>query len=154
MSINPNQFALSPIKGLVDMKFNASMISVVVDSTETGTLVAGQAVKLVDSLGGTPKVVACAADTDDVFGFVAYNIKNSGFVAGDAMEISFHRGSIMYLEASAAIARGAKVMIVVTGQKVATATTGKMIVGQAFDKASASGDLIRVLVDLPASLMA
>jgi hypothetical protein len=51
---------------------------------------------------------------------------------------------VMYMEASAAIARGAPVMPVVTGSKVATATVGKTVIGFAFDKASADGSLIRV----------
>jgi hypothetical protein len=51
----------------------------------------------------------------------------------------------MFMEASAAIARGADLEIVPTGVKVVTKTTGTSI-GRALDKATADGDLIRVLI--------
>ena len=49
------------------------------------------------------------------------------------------------MEASAAIARGATLEIEPSGEKVVTRTTGTVI-GRALDKASADGDLIRVLI--------
>jgi hypothetical protein len=49
------------------------------------------------------------------------------------------------MEASAAIARGADLEIVPTGNKVVTQSTGTSI-GRALDQAAADGDLIRVLV--------
>jgi hypothetical protein len=149
---NQNQFAQTAEQGQLDLRFNPNTISVEIDSSSAGGLVAGQAVKIVDSLGGVPKVVECADDSDDVFGFINYNIKNAVFDASMKAEISFYRGNVMYMTASAAIARNAKVMIVVASKKVATATTGNMIVGRALDKASADGELIRVLIDLPGSL--
>ncbi len=149
MTLNINQFAQTPIQGMLDLHFNGQTISAQLDSTSAGSLLPGQAVKVVDSAGGVPKVVECAADTDDVFGFINYDIKSKLFNAGDRVELSAMRNNVMYMTASAAIARNAKVMVVIASTKVATATTGKTIIGRAFDKALADGDLIRVTVDLP-----
>lgn len=149
MALNINQFSQSVVKGMLDMKQGpTNVMSCLVASTSAGGLVPGQAVKLVNNLGGLPDVVECAADSDDVFGFIAYNIKDQTFSAGDKVGIAFDTGSIMYMEASAAIAVNAKCMIVLSGSKVATATTGKTLIGRALDKATAAGDLIRVRVML------
>jgi hypothetical protein len=153
MALNINQFSQVAIKGMLDLSVGVkSVLACQVDSSSAGGLVNGQAVKLVNTAGGVPNVVECSADSDDVFGFIAYDIKDQLFGAGDKVEIAFNRGAVMYMEASASIVPYAKVMIVLSGQKVATATTGKMIVGRALDKASASGDIIRVMIDLPGVL--
>lgn len=149
MSLLTNQFAQSPIQGMLDLRFNVNTVSCEVDLSSAGDLVPGQAVKMVDSAGGTPKVVECAADSDDVFGFINYSIKDRVFNALDKVEISALRGNVMYMTSSAAISRNAKVAIVVSGSLVVTASTGKTIVGRAYDKATASGQLIRVVIDLP-----
>lgn len=143
-----NQFAQSSVKGALDLKMPQFTISAVVDVSESGTLIAGQPVKMVDSAGGVPKVVAIAAITDKVLGFINYGIKESTYVAGDAVEISLAK-NVMYMEASAAIARGANVMPVISGVKVATATASNSIIGWAFDKAAGSGELIRVVIETP-----
>lgn len=152
-----NQFAQSPQLGQLDMAFNTTTISCQVDTTEAGTLVPGQSVKLVDSAGGVPKVVACDSDADTVFGFINYQMLKSGYVAGDAVEISTGYGNVMYLRATAAIARGVllKQAVASTGG-VATAVngSGSKIVGWALDKAAADGDLIRVFVNAPSFFLA
>lgn len=148
-TLNQNQFKPTPIQGQLDLMFNPNTISGQVYASEATALVPGQAVKIVDSDSGVPTVTTCTADTDDVFGFVNYNLKNPTFPAGTVLEISNFRGNVMYMTASAAISKNAKVMIVVASQKVATATSGKTIIGRALDKASADGDLIRVEIDLP-----
>ncbi len=152
--LNQNQFAQIPVQGMLDLRMNPNTMSAQVDSSESGTLVPGQAVKMVDSAGGVPKVVACAADEDDVFGFINYDLKDASFVAGDRLELSVLSGNVMFMTASAAIARNAEVMIVVSGSKVATVTSTNRIVGRALDKASADGDLIRVAIMLPGSIAA
>lgn len=149
MTLNINQFAQSPVKGMLDLKFNPETIVCRVSDSEVTALVPGQAVKISDVAGGIPVVTAVAADTDDVYGFVNYNIKNQSFAAGVEVEISFFRGNVMYMEASAAMARNAQVAVVVAGQKIVTAGAGQRIVGRLIDKASADGDLVRVVIDLP-----
>ena len=140
---NPNQFGQTVEKGLLDLVIGGNIIPCRVYSSEATPLVRGQAVKLHDTAGGTPIVTAVTADTDKIFGYVPYSQKDISHAAGASLEIAF-QGALVYLEASAAIARGAKVMAVVSGNKVATATAGKSIVGFAFDKAAADGDLVRI----------
>lgn len=151
MSLNINQFALQAIKGQMDLGFETEIVSAQIDTSEAGTLVAGQAVKLVDSLGGVPKVIAVAANTDAVYGIIVMNIKNASFKALDSVEIATFKNACMYMEASAAIARGANVSVVVSGSKVHTpaGASGEIIIGQAYDKAVNAGDIIRVIINLP-----
>lgn len=140
-----NQFKQSVEKGQLDMRINPNTIPCQVAAGET--LLPGMAVKLVDDSNPIPVVTPVTADTDKVFGVVPYNLQRSSHVGddGDVLEISID-GSIIYMEASAAIARGADVMVVVASEKVALSTSGKAVLGFAFDKAAADGDLIRVYV--------
>jgi hypothetical protein len=143
MPVNVNQFTISPVKGQADLSINPNTLGAQVYADEAEPLVPGQAVKLVDSAGGVPKVTAIEEDTDDVFGVVLYNVKNASFPALQALEVGA-QGNVVYMEADEAIARGAKVMYVVDGHKVATAEIGKTVLGFAYDKATAAGQLIRV----------
>jgi len=152
MSQSPNQFAQTQQKGAMDLQMNSNVVSCQIDVSSAGGLVPGQAVKMVDSANGVPKVVECAAASDDVFGFLIYDIRRQTFPALAYVEVAALRDNVVYLEASAAIARNASVMIVIAGSKVALATTGNRVVGRAYDKAASSGDLIRVVVDLPGIL--
>lgn len=151
---NINQFKQSPVKGQQDMSFNSNTVSCQVASDEAVALVAGQAVKMVDSAGGVPKVTACTADEDDVFGFINYDVKSPSFPANARCEVSALQGNCQIMEADAAIGRWGEVMIVVAGQKVTPATATNRIVGRAYDKATAQGDLIRVVIMLPGALKA
>lgn len=153
---NPNQFAQSSLLGMLDLRFNNETVAAQIDSSESETLYAGQAVKIVDSADGIPKVIACTADSDEVFGFINYNIKDIGYEAGDRCEIS-QAGNVMYLYATGAIARGAQVTLDVTtrgGVATKTSSSGDRIVGYAFDKASAAGALIRVKLGVPSFAVA
>lgn len=148
---NPNQFAQRSVLGMLDLRFNPNTVAVQIDSSEAGVLYAGQAVKMVDSAGGVPKVVACTADSDQVLGFLNYNIKNVGYSAGDAAEISMN-GNCQFLRATAAIARGARVVVnvlTIGGVTAVSGSGGERIVGWAYDKASNPGDLIRVMIETP-----
>jgi len=124
----------------------------VVDSTQATPLVAGQAVKIVDSAGGVPKVVACSADTDVVMGHVAMTNKDQNFPAYAAVEIVME--GVIYLTATAAISRLAQVCgdpaSAAGNVKASVAASGKPITGYALDKAVNAGDLIRVVVQCPA----
>lgn len=143
-----NQFKQTPVKGTIDLNFGPGPVSCQVDSGEATPLVPGQAVKLVDSVGGVPKITAVTAQSDIVFGFVAFTFKDASYPANAAVDILGFQGGIMWMEASEAIARGGKCSVVVSGQKVEAAEVGEYIFGYAFDKASANGDLIRVVVSL------
>lgn len=146
-----NQFLMSAILGQTDLRLNENTISVQVDASQAVPMIAGQAVKIVDSLGGIPKVVACAANSDSCMGFINYDIKSQQFAAGDRAEISM-AGNVMYLVSTGAIARGTQVQIDVTsigGVAAKTGSSGANIVGWAVDKATAAGQLIRVRLQTP-----
>lgn len=149
-TLSPNQFTEVSIRGMLDLKFNFNTVSVEIDASETGTLYAGSPVKMYDSAGGIPKVVACSADSDEVLGFINFDIKSRSFVAGDRAEISMS-GNVMYMFATGAIARGVQVCLDLAnnGIKAVSGSGGEDIVGWAYDKASAQGDLIRVFVKTP-----
>lgn len=151
---NINQFKQSPVKGQQDMSFNSNTVSCQVASDEAVALIAGQAVKMVDSAGGVPKVTAVTDDADDVFGFINYDVKSPNFPANARCEVSALRDNCMIMEAGAAIGRWGEVMVSVADKKVIAATSNNRIVGRAYDKATADGDLIRVVIMLPGALKA
>lgn len=144
-----NQFAQLPYLGTLDQRFNYNTVPCMVDDSQSGSILAGQPVKIVDSADGSPKVVAIAAITDEVFGYVNFNVKNRHYSAGDAVEIS-QAGNVIWLNATAAIARGAQVCVsFVSVGAVTPSTSTANIVGYAFDKAVSPGDLIRVKLSCP-----
>lgn len=151
--LNQNQFAQIEILGTVDLKLEGQIVSAQIDVSQSGTLVVGQAVKIVDSAGGVPKVIACTASTDKPCGYLVYNYKNKSFKAGDAAEMSL--AAAMYMISTGAISRFAQVCsdVSVAGG-VSALTTGNAIVGYAYDKATAAGQLIRVRHQLPSTTLA
>lgn len=143
-----NQFEQSVIKGLVDQRQNPSVLSARVKNDEATPLKAAQAVTMVDSAGGAPEVTAATDDADDIWAFVVFNQKQFEFPKETELEVAFARGSVIYMEASEAIARDAEIAIVVADQKIKTAAATDRIIGRALDKASGDGQLIRVTIDL------
>jgi hypothetical protein len=149
--LSQNQFAQAPVVGQVDLPYSYNTKSVEIDASQATALYQGSAVKMYDSAGGVPKVVGCSAAADDCIGFINYDIKNVSYVAGQMAEIS-QAGNVIWLYAVAAIARGAQVQLDVVSPgsvKTKTGSSGADIVGWALDKASASGDLIRVQLTSP-----
>jgi hypothetical protein len=154
--LSPNSFAQAPIVGMIDMRFDYDTVSAQIDVSQATPLYAGQAVKIVDSSDGVPKVVAVAANSDEVFGFINFDIKSITFAAGQACEISM-AGNYMYLYATTAISRGTQVQLdisTVGGVAAKVGSSGADIVGFAFDKAVAAGALIRVKLGVPSFLKA
>lgn len=149
---NINQFSEQPFLGMLDLKVGpTTVVAGQIDSTQLTELYGGSAVKLVDSADGAPKVVGCEADSDDVFGFIVYDIKSKAYNAGDRCEIAM-KGSCMFLYATEAIARGAQVVLDLTSLGSVTGASGESganIVGWAYDKATAYGQLIRVMLETP-----
>ena len=141
-----NQFIQTPEKGQLTLDPNWSSLNVQVSTNEAATLVPGRAVLIEDAVGKQIPVVKAALTTDAIFGFVTFNVRTDEYVALDQVKVA-KTNDIMLMEASAAIARGASLEYVVTGQKVATKATGTTI-GVALDKAAADGDLIRVLITI------
>lgn len=142
-----NQFNISQVQGSLDLQ-NGVVLSCVVDAAETTQIVAGQAVKLATTGGGTPKVLALTANTQGTFGFVVRNLKDVSRGAGETLEVAI-KGSVMYMTAGEAINPAQMVEVVYTTNKVIVSDGVNPIVGMALDKASADGDLIRVLIETP-----
>lgn len=148
---NPNQFAQSNICGALDEHLNLNTIPVQVDLSEpvSAGLVAGTAMKLVDSGDGVPKVIACTSAGDEVFGFLNYNIKNKTYKPGDRAELSI-KGNVMYLFATHAYARGDRLALdlAVPGGVQDLPSSASTYVGWAFDK-GVVGQLCRVFIETP-----
>lgn len=141
-----NQFQQTAERGQVAyLNCDSFKMSAVVDSSETGTLKAGDAVKIVTTSKGIPHVVKVGSSDTAAFGFVMFNaVKNDGIVAGDRIEVAF-TGAFMYMVASAAISAGASLDYDYSTGKVATANSG-LGCGMAVEAASADGDLIAVYI--------
>lgn len=152
-TLNPNQFTQSPIVGQIDLRFDYNTVSAQIDVSQATPLYAGMPVKLVPytSPNTAPKVVGIAATTDEVFGYINFDIKTVAYNAGSLCELS-QAGNVIYLYSSAAITQGTQVTPVLsTGGGVAQATgsSGSNIVGFAYDGAAAAGVLIRVKLACP-----
>jgi hypothetical protein len=147
--LQPNQFAQTTVAGQLDQKLSLGTFSAMVDSTQATAMVPGQAVKIVDSQYGVPKVVACAASSDNCAGFISgTSMKDQTFAAGQAVEIG-GPGTCIYLYATSAVSRGAQVQLDVASPASVTAlvgSSGAAVIGWAYDKATAYGQLIRVRV--------
>jgi hypothetical protein len=149
--LNPNQFAESQLAGVVDLRFPYNSVSVMIDASQATALYAGFPVKMVDSAGGVPKVVGITAESDSVLGFINFDIKTVQFLAGMPAEISM-AGNVMYLWSAGAIARGEQVtcnLLTPGAVNSSSGNTGDTIVGWAYDKATAAGQLIRVFLKTP-----
>lgn len=148
---NISSFAQSSQLGMIDMRFDYNTVPVQIDVSQATALFAGAAVKMVDSADGVPKVVGCAVNSDEVLGFINFDIKTIQYVAGNMAEISM-AGNVVFLFATTAIARGAQVQLDLTtngGVAAKVGSSGADLVGWAFDKAVAAGALIRVFLSTP-----
>lgn len=145
--MDSNTFQQVAVKGQLTLAQNFNTFSCVVDASEATPLVAGQAVKIKDIAGDVITVTAAAA-TDKIFGFIPHNVKKESYEANEMVKIA-SRDCVMVMEAGAAIASGASLEIVAVGQKVITSAGINKIIGEAFQKASADGDLIKVWISAP-----
>ena len=156
--LNPNQFQLTPFLGMLDLRFDYDTVSAKIDITQATPLYAGAAVKWVPatSPNSLPSVIGCAANSDEVFGFINFDIKTTQYVAGSLCELSIE-GNVMYLFSTGAITQGSQVTLDLTtmggvAQKVPS--SGNNIVGWAYDGAASAGTLIRVKLLTPSFLFA
>ena len=144
MAFNLNQAFPVPVKGQIAQGVDTNKQSFRIDPTSVATFGAATAVKLVD--GTTPLAyVEKAAATDKIIGFITYNPVDNSPIAGDLVQVAMSECE-MFMEAGAAILRGALLEIVATGDKVITSAGTNKIIGIAMDKASASGDIIKVKI--------
>lgn len=151
---NMNQFKKKDIVGVLDQNAGGlnTSFSVRIDPDSAATdIVAGEGLVFVDGgandpLTGVPIVDVVAADTDIVSGARVYDLEKGLAQPGDIVQMSF-RGCIQKMEASAALNRNVGVALVkaTPGQVQAVGTDAQF--GITFDKAAATGDIIRIIVD-------
>jgi len=147
MTTSPNQFRQSTDVGYLDLQTGLNnVLSCVHKNGESVALVPGQAVKIVDSATPIPAVEATDADTEIPFGFVVRNLKDEDVPADATLEVA-RVGTIMFMKAGAAIARGAAVAYDLATNKVITRATTDAQVGIALDKAAADNAIIRVIIE-------
>ena len=145
-----NQFAQSPTRGQPDQMFNGNTISCLIDPAFVGTLYPGSPVKrIAASRGSAPVVTAVTAETDEVFGFITFDIKNPSFVAGMGANVSI-KNNVLYLYATETFNAGTQLQVDLLNNGVKVADdAGDTIVGWAFDDATATGQLVRVYLETP-----
>jgi hypothetical protein len=146
--LSPNSLTMGPFLGLLDLKYNYDTISCEMDVSQSGSVFAGQAVKIVNNQYGVPKVVAVTGITDNVFGFIVFNQKDQTYSAGSKVEVAT-AGNVIYLYATGAIVRGARACIDITtvGGVQATGATAAYV-GVMLDYAT-TGALVRVKLVTP-----
>lgn len=140
------QFGLSASKGTL-VRGSELPICQFYSSTATDTIVGGTAVKIVAGSGANPQVtqvgdVTGATDTA-VYGVVVNNIIKGTRRVGDFVEVAV-LGHEVIMEASGSITAGSQVSF--ASGKVGTASSSDAVLGIAQESASASGDLVRVLI--------
>lgn len=155
LSLNQNQFAQTPVIGQVALQPNVDTETCqinIASAALAGTIVAGTAVKLIDSAGPEIVVDVCSAVTDGpVFGVIAFNAQKNSWSPGDRVEVACDL-NVVYLKSSAAITRGARVAV--TNATVATddptvaadVTAGHYTLGVAETQVTGSGKLVKIKV--------
>ena len=149
-SINLNTFELGTAKGVVQYLPSSNVFTCQVYKSLSGTLKAGQPVKLVAGVAGQITVTACSAESDKVFGVIPLRHKVNGYVAGDLVEVASDY-SVITMEAAGAITQYSAVKVAGSGYDQVDAIAGDESpaaaqIGIALDAAAAEGDLIRVLI--------
>lgn len=143
-----NSFEQKPVAGMVDLPISPNTISAQVDSSETGTIYNGEPIMLVPDAHGVPKVKKLTDGSSIPYGVVNFSVKRNAYKAGDALEIS-QDGNVVFVYASEAIARGAKVSYDYTDKAFKTQAGVEPVIGSAFDGAVAKGSLFRLRLSVP-----
>lgn len=151
MSLLTNQFKQTNTVGVLDLTTNPNpfVMSVRLDPAITGDVIPGEGVILTD-LGasdsiGIPIIAQRSADADAIEGVVIYDTKSATKTGNDIVTVA-KKNAVIFMEASAAILRGAKVALVLASPGQVVTQTTEALFGKALDKAAATGDLIRVEV--------
>lgn len=144
---NLNQFKQTPLVGQPDWTVNQNIVPVRLDPAYAGSLplVAGQAFRLIDVAGPVPTVTPVADATVTPWGVMVHSMKRDTIVAGAYFDLALN-GSTIWMQVSAAIARGAKVQIDPLGPTVSTLTAlpTNASLGYTIDKPTAANAMTRV----------
>lgn len=156
MAQNINQFKKAPVVGSLDLSTNpnpALFTCRFVDASATAgtTIVPGEGVKLIDrganDIPGPPIVDERAADADAIFGVKIYTTEKAASETGEFVQVA-GPGAVVYMNAGAAILRGAAVELVLAtpGNVITAAASGTPDLGICLDKATAANDVVRILI--------
>lgn len=152
MSVNMNQFAKSIFVGQLDLMaggIGPSFTLRIDPDSAASDIEAGVGLKLVDGgandPNGVPLCDILGADTEIPFGARIYDLKNGIVQPGDIVQVSFD-GNIQWMEAAAALTRGAEVALDVLNPGQVQAKGTDALYGRLLDKSFATGDIVRVLV--------
>lgn len=147
LSFQMNVFApTEEIKGRKVLPANTQSFSGVIDADVSGTVVPATPVKIVATSAKLPHFAPAASDSDNIIGFLEWNVIRNGYVAGDPCQISPDT-NVMYMEASGEINAGVNVaMDSYSNITVKAAGAGDKIIGYALESAGAAGQLIRVKI--------
>lgn len=146
MALNQNQFAMSTLKGTMDSAGSSAPLTCeFYSATSTDTVSAGEFVVIASTAAvNVTKVAKGSAVTDAFFGVVLTNPLADSFGVTKKLEVALS-GTIVMVEASAAITAGAQLQYDPATAKVATKSTGTKV-GIALENAVGSGSLIRALI--------
>ncbi len=143
-----NQFRPERLRGeLLDWGLNAWVLDVVIDASETGTLYAGDLVKVCPTSTGKLKVVA-GESTDRAVGYIIFNAKKESFKAGDHCSILLRGGVIECITEEALEAGDIVAYKDADGSVTATIGAGVQRMGMAMSATTAveGGTRVPVLV--------
>ena len=148
-----NQFSMQAILGEMDLQNGSgNVVSSQIDASQLTPLYPGQPIKFVNSPYGIPTMIA--AGTSMPNGYITYDQKSPNFPAGSRCEIA-RKNDCIWLYSTAAINRGSMVVLdpaIASGVKEATGSTNLPIIGEAFDQATAGGQLLRVVLNVPSNM--
>lgn len=146
MALNQNQFAMSSLKGTKDSGLGTVLEVQLYDASATTEFVAGEMVCIGSTVApNITKVIKGTGATDPYFGVILTNPLKASFYSGDKVQIGVI-GTIVLVEASAAITAGASLQYDYSTGKFATQTASNTIVGIAMENAAADGSLFRMMV--------
>lgn len=147
LSFQMNVFApTEEIKGRKVLPANTESFSGMIGASVEGNVVPGTPMKIVATSAKLPHFAPAASDSDNIVGFLEWNVIRSAYVAGTPCQVSPDT-NVMYMEASGEINAGANVaMDSYSNITVKAAGAGDKIIGYALESASASGQLIRVKI--------
>lgn len=123
---NINQFSQAPVRGQLDLQITKSgVITGILSANQATELKAGDFVKLDGAItaGFVPQFVE-AADNADALGVITRTVKAAKFSAGDAVEVAYFGGPVIWLVAGATIAPGQQ--LEASGDFMIPLNTGKL----------------------------
>lgn len=148
-TLNVNQFAQIPVLGQLDLETQGTVFTGATSVNQVTALVAGQPVTVENSGGGVPKVLSLASAAVPANAVVVRNLKDTNFPASARVELAGD-GTVVWLLSNGAINRWAAVEAdTTTAGNVGPALGVNPTLGIAFDQATGTGQLIRVLLQLP-----